>query len=316
MPTRILVVGPGRSGTSWTASTLGGTRGATVILEPDNFRVIPFGSKAFVGLGLAPVLAADDDGPPALRRLWDAAYGAPVQYMRGQQRVAEHLFARVTNDEHWRATAVGHPTISVRLRVVHALAVPRHLREPTRHRVVKSVRSQYMLEWLLANWSPRVVVCRRHPLDIVASRLALDFAVMPDTVMRNVYDEGFRRFGVEPPPDDPLLYHAWATGANMSVLEDAIRAHPEFLVVDHEDACADPAGRFRALAGELGLEWTEDDDARVVESNRPGTGYELNRVAADLPGSWRKRLAADDARAAAAVISRFPIAERYDLRVD
>jgi hypothetical protein len=315
----ILVVGPARSATSWTATTLGETRGASVLLEPDNVRRIPFASKAFVGQGLAPVLGAADPGPPALRRLWDAAYGAPVRYLRGQQRVADAFFARVSLDALWRSVSVVRPVVDPRLRVAHACAVPRHLRlrEPSRHRVVKSVRAQLMLEWVLANWSPRVVVCRRHPLDVVASRLEMDvFPIVPDAVMRHVYDVGMRRFGVEQPPADRVLHHAWSVGANMSVLDDAVRAHPEFAVVDHEDLCADPIGRFRALAGALGLDWMADDEARLVAADRPGTGFELNRVAADVPGSWRQRLPPEDARAAAAMLRKFPIAERYDLRVD
>ena len=52
-----------------------------------------------------------------------------------------------------------------------------------------------------------------------------------------------------------------------------------------------------------------------MASNRPGTGYELHRVQADLPGAWRRRLSPEDARTAAAVIAQLPIAERYDLEV-
>src|SRR6476619_2267651 len=98
----------------------------------------------------------------------------------------------------------------------------------------------------------------------------------------------------------------------MSALHDALVANPQFHVVDHEAMCADPIGRFRALADALGLDWSTQNDAALAASNRPGTGYELNRVQTDLPGAWRRRLSPEDARTAAGIIARFPIAEHYD----
>ncbi len=312
---RILVVGPGRSGTTWTATTLGTTPGAGFLLEPDGSNQFPFGAKSSVGLGVAPVLGPDDVGPPVLRRVWDVAYGAPVSYVRGQQRVAMWLHRGTSQKELWRANAPDVPKLSFRLRLVFALAVPRHLPDSPRHRVVKSIRSHFMLEWLLANWRPTVVVCRRHPLDVVASHMEMGFEPAPLYVSRIVSDEGERRFGVPVPPWQRVLHYAWSVGVIMSVLDEAIAAHPEFHVFDHEDVCVDPVGRFGTLARALGLEWTADDDARVTASNRPGTGYQLRRVAADLPGSWRDRLTPEDARDAAAVLAQFPIAARYDLTV-
>jgi hypothetical protein len=313
---RILVVGAARSATSWVAATLGSTAGAGFLLEPDEFSTSAFGARAAIGQGFVPVLDAADPGPPDLRRLWDAAFGAPVRFVRGQERVASWLFRGVSLDDEWRAMRADHPQVTLRLRVASFLAVPRHLGWAPEHRIVKSVRSNLMLEWLLANWSPTLVVCRRHPLDVLASRYDMHYPVPPVEVERGIRDEGERRFGVAAPSHAGMAHAAWWVGVEMSALEDAIRAHPDFLVVDHEDLCEDAVGRFRALAQELGLQWTEDDEAAVLASNRPGTGYERTRVAAGLPGAWRHRLPPEDARTAAAVLARFPIAERYDLRVD
>jgi hypothetical protein len=311
----VLVVGPARSATSWVAATLGSTAGAGFLLEPDEFSTSPFGARAAIGQGFIPVLDADDAGPPDLRRLWDAAFGAPVRYLRGQERIATRLFRGVSLDDLWRSMSDTDPRVSLRLRAVTSLAVPRHLGWSPRHRVVKSVRAQLMLEWVLANWSPRVVVCRRHPMDVIASRVAMRYPQPPDDVDRNVREEGERRFGIPPPVPRDVARAAWWLGVEMSVLDEALRSHPEFVVVDHEDLCEDAVGRYRALARELALDWTEDDEAAVLAANRPGTGYERTRVAADLPGAWRDRLSREDARAAAAMLTRFPIAERYDLTV-
>jgi hypothetical protein len=81
------------------------------------------------------------------------------------------------------------PKVSMRLRLAGALAVPRSLPVGTRHRVVKSVRSHFMVEWIHENWEPAVVVCRRHPLDVVASRLEMPYRLRPGGVDQVVRDE-------------------------------------------------------------------------------------------------------------------------------
>jgi len=310
------VVGPGRSGTSWVAATLGSTPGAAFLLEPDNPGRFAYALHAAVGLGSAPILAPGDDGPPALRRLWDAAFGAPVRYAPGQHRLATRLYDRAGQEERWRAQQVDDPRLSVRLRVSGALAVPRNLPVGTRHRVVKSIRSHYMLGWLTENWDPSVVVCLRHPLDVVASRLEMGYPIPPRTATRATSAEAGHRFGVEvPPSDDPVEFAAWSVGVQLSVYDEELAANPEYHLADHEALCRDPVGGFRTLAADVGLEWTVDDEARIVASNRPGSGYALHRVASDLPDAWRRRLSVDDARRAAGIVSRFPIAARYDLEV-
>ncbi len=313
---RILVVGPGRSGTSLSAATLGSTPGAGFLLEPDNPGLYPFAARAAVGAGSPPVLRPDEPGPPALRRLWDVAFGAPFRYVRGQQRVAVWLHSKSDGDERARMLHAEDPRLSMKLRVAAALAVPRNLPADTRHRIVKSIRSHYMLEWIVANWQPAVVVCRRHPLDIVASRLAMGYVPPAGGVTPTVRTEAQRRYGVNIPfTDDPVAAFAWGVAAGMSTLDDLLRAHPEFHVMDHDELCRDPVGGFRSLATSLGLDWTPANEAAVEASNRPGTGYELNRIAADLPGGWRRRLSTDDAHKAADAIAHFPIVARYDLEV-
>jgi len=173
-----------------------------------------------------------------------------------------------------------------------------------------------MVEWIVANWQPAVVVCRRHPLDVVASRMEMAQRVPIGHITPELRNEARRRYDIEiPAANDEVAVLAWRVGVQMSALHDALVANPQFHVIDHEAMCADPVGRFRALAGALGLDWSTENDAALVASNRAGTGYELHRIQADLPGAWRRRLSPDDARTAAAVIAQLPIAERYDLDV-
>jgi hypothetical protein len=98
----------------------------------------------------------------------------------------------------------------------------------------------------------------------------------------------------------------------MSVLDDARRAHPEFHLVEHQVVCEDPVGRFRELAGALGLEWSSGAEKFVAASNRPGGRWETNRVASEQKDRWRTRLSPDDIRSARHVLAQFPISTRYE----
>jgi hypothetical protein len=84
-------------------------------------------------------------------------------------------------------------------------------------------------------------------------------------------------------------------------------------VIDYESLCAAPALRLRELATSIGLDWGCESDRFVVEHERPGTGYEINRIASEQPGKWQTRLTPDAARTATRVTTQFPISERYDL---
>ena len=88
----------------------------------------------------------------------------------------------------------------------------------------------------------------------------------------------------------------------MSALDDACRAHPEFHVVDHEVLCRDPHAEYRKLFDAIGLDWSDEVESHNERANRPGAGYETNRIAGEQSGKWRERMAPDDA----AVIARFP----------
>ena len=268
-------------------------------------------------MGFAPVLGPDDPGPRHLRRLWDVAFGAPVHYVRGQQRVAAWLQKDVDEDERSRMLRVDDPKLSTRLRLAGALAVPRHLPHDTRHRVVKSVRAHNMVEWIVANWQPdrgrlpsSSARCRRQPDGVGGT------GCRSVRSHRRCATRRRRRYGVEiPAANDDVAVLAWRVGVQMSALYELLVAHPQFHAVDHEELCRDPVGRFRSLAAALGLDWSPENDAALVASNRPGTGYELNRIQADLPGAWRRRLS-PRMRARPPRSSRScPIAERYDLDV-
>jgi hypothetical protein len=105
---------------------------------------------------------------------------------------------------------------------------------------------------------------------------------------------------------------AWRAGLVMSRLEDACRANPEYHVVEHSRICEDPPARLHELVDAVGLTWTDETEAFVTGSNRPGSTWETSRVARDQRDRWRTRLTPEQAQAASRILAQFPIAARYE----
>jgi hypothetical protein len=121
-------------------------------------------------------------------------------------------------------------------------------------------------------------------------------------------------FGVGPPArDDRVTWAAWWVGTMMSALDRARDRDPSLVVADHERLCEDPVLELRAVVEGVGLQWTPAVEQLVVESNRPGSGYELTRIAADQPGKWRTLLTAEEAAHASEALAPFPVGARYEL---
>jgi hypothetical protein len=318
---RVLVVGHQRSGTSFTGQVLDATARASYVSEPDQIARHPFAMRALARRGTFPILRAGDAGWPDLVRLWDAAFGVgDVRMARGQQRAALLAFKRVpTLERHYAVTPTAR--IKVPLRVATTLAVPRHRAyadpDAIAHHVVKSVYGSCTVDWVAARWQAQVVVCMRHPLEVIASFVEVGLVRTTGRDLLEWMAPEARayardRYGVdEPTGDDPIPYVAWRVGFVMSWLDDARRAHPEYHVLEHEAMCDDPVGQFRSLVDAVGLEWTADTEALITSSNRPGTGFALQRVASEQRGRWRTRLTPAEVAAASRVLAQFPVGARY-----
>ncbi len=74
----------------------------------------------------------------------------------------------------------------------------------------------------------------------------------------------------------------------------------------HEQMCTDPEAEFRRLYAELDLDWNERATAKLAGNDRPGSGFDAQRVAADLPGNWRKRLTGVQTAELQRVLAWFP----------
>jgi hypothetical protein len=312
-PRRVLVVGAARSGTTWVGEVLGKTQGASYLHEPDSFDWVPFAARARAGLGLLPAVEPGDPAPRLYAKMWDAAFQARREALRND--VATRIYARIGENEKYKMLPPGGRR-SRRLRVVTRLAGPRYSARGAAHLVVKSVTVPLALEWIAARTGASVVLVRRNPLDVIASRVALGpmfLGNVLDYVDEQSVASRLARWNAPPRPaqTDRFANFVWMAGFTMSAYDEVAAAHPEFHVVDHESLCADPVRRFRRLVMQLGLDWTDDCEAYLHSSNTPGTGFETKRVAAELGGNWPMHLSAEQAATARRILSQFPIARLY-----
>jgi hypothetical protein len=173
---------------------------------------------------------------------------------------------------------------------------------------VKSVHASLAVEWIVPRWQPKVVVVLRDPLNVVASHRTLGWGASGlDT--HPLLHHGVARLPWVPPvePDaTPLERLAWQIGLFITALETAVHRNPDWLVVSHEELCADPPGGFTSLCAALGVPWTQEAADFLAASDRPGKGLETRRVAAEQPTNWTRQLTLDQVEEVTAVLCAFP----------
>jgi hypothetical protein len=302
--TRLLIAGVPRSGTTWVGQALGRTDGAVYVNEPDGDHD-PFAFRARVGRPFPPALAAGDLDPD-FERLFAGAFAGGRYAGTPRDRVARRLYRGVPIADRWRAWLDG--SVSPKLRLAAALAVPR-VAVPGEHPViVKSVRSELAMEWLVDRFEPRVLLVERNPLNVLASWVELEYARDPKEAAA-VAVHARRRWDVAPPrADEPRLVHqAFEYGVLAGALRESAARHDEWTVVRHEQLCVDPVTEFRALVAALGLTWNASVEEFLTESDREGTGYQTNRRARDQPERWRERLDAEQVETIRATLACFPV---------
>ncbi|HZB50868.1 MAG TPA: sulfotransferase, partial [Mycobacteriales bacterium] len=305
----VLVLGLPRAGATWVGQTLGLARGARLVNEPDNETNRPYAVRAKLPLGRYPVLGAGERAPRAYRTLWARAFAAADAAAGPRSRLAEAMLRRAGPTERWHAFCGDPPRASARLRVVSALAAAPPPGEPAEHVVVKSAHASFAAEWIAAEFRPRVVVVLRHPFNVVASWTDLGWGGCGLDRNPRIVERYLRRWDLPalPPSCSRLTRVSWEIGLHLTVLRSMAAEHPGWVAVRHEDLCLDPAGRLRALCAGAGLQWTEEAEVHLRQSNRPARGLVTMRVAAEQPDRWRHRLTAEQVREAAGTLERFPV---------
>jgi len=174
------------------------------------------------------------------------------------------------------------------------------------HVIVKSVFGSLSLPWIDHAFDPTMLVVWRHPLNTVSAWLERRWDTFATLQSSPALRARFEPTAAWPPPSGTgLRQAAWAVcAASVVVLEDA-SAHPDWIVVSHEQQCLDPVGEFRKLFDRVGLTWTTDVEHSIVAADAGGSGFDTIRRASEEPQRWRARLSADDQREILEMISTF-----------
>jgi hypothetical protein len=306
---RIFVIGPPRSGTTWVEQVLSRATSARVVHEPDNETCNPFALRAKTSLGRFPVLAPGDAAPPAYFDLWSRAFEGIGRAATARWLTAKALL-RTAEADLDAAFDQGEHRFSTRLRLVRAMAAlpPVSLAEAGATPVlVKSVHACLAAEWITELWRPKVVVVLRHPLNVVASHVALGWG--PSNLDYPFLHRGLARLPWVPavPAGATMLQRlAWQIGVFIAALQAAGKQHTDWLFVSHDDLCAEPAAGFESLCADLGVPWTDEAADFLAASDRPGKGLDTRRVTAEQPSNWTRQLTAAQVEDVVGVLSTFP----------
>jgi hypothetical protein len=279
-----------------------------MIYEPDNEWPNPFALRAKLPLGRFPALHEDEVAPRDYERLWERTFAG-----RWQGRIRWSMARRFdqgerTMEQLWRAMCEPRePRLSFRLRVLTRLARPPSTRQQGNVVLVKSVHAPLALEWIDARFHPRIVAVLRHPLNVIAAWMDLGWDGCALEENPRVHQRFGQRWGLPrlEPGSSALQRVAWEIGLITTALHAGVERHPDWVVASHESLCLDPQGGFTRLYQQLGFTWSKQVERFLVESNRPGTGYEVSRLAADQPESWRRRLTPDQVATSWSVLSAF-----------
>lgn len=178
--------------------------------------------------------------------------------------------------------------------------------------IVKSVHAVGAASWLSAHFNLNVLWIRRHPLAILASWLRMQ---LPDR-------HRFSLAGYFPAlggSHSTRLSEADIQSVNvlaalLKVQQMQIQDNPEWIIEDFENLCLDPQLSFQALFKEIGVAWSPACEASLQASQKPGSGFQTNRIAQQQTNKWTSELEPELISHAYEVFSALQIEPYWDNR--
>jgi hypothetical protein len=289
--TRLLIVGTGRSGKTWTGSGLALAENAEYLDEPDNQFLVPyaFGVKRRSQHRVYPFLSPGDEAP-GYEELWDHAFhrrdsAGPYHLKSLRQPVSTFLlqgggarFSRLLHlGRSTASTLYGQRTAPVRLALAEKLALPKTPSTEAEDIIVASAYAHLSAEWIAERCQASVVIVRRDLRSVLASWITQRWLEASDAPALEEVDPGVlsafsqrEQVALPGPEAPPIVRAAWLLGFLSHSLRELAQRHPEWPVVDYEELVSDPHTAFPRVAAQVGLEWTSDS-ARKLESRRAFT---------------------------------------------
>jgi len=294
-PRNVLIAGVPRSGTTWIGKTLGEAPGVRYLHEPDNWRVDPMAWIGMRGTGSRPSYSVGERAPD-YHRMWELAFagGWPEDNAR-----IDELLRLARSQRLPRALRL------ILLRRAARAAI-RQASTSDERIVIKSVFATLTVEWIASEFDTEVVIVWRHPLNIVPSWIERGWTDARAMASAPAFKERFDGSGVWPPPvADDVQGVAWAVCAYSTMMIETAARNDAWPLISHERLSMEPIAGFRELFARLDIPWTSSVEAAILGANRPGSGFETNRIAADEAMRWRARLSSEDQARAVDIVRTF-----------
>jgi len=194
------------------------------------------------------------------------------------------------------------------------LSEGRHFRSKRRagaRALVKDPLALFSAEWLAANFAMRVVILIRHPAAFAASLKRLDWKfpfcelLAQPELMRNhlsSFAEEIHHFDEH--EQDIIDQAALVWKLSHHVIARYCESHPDWIFLRNEDLSRAPVDGFRALAGSLGIPWSDVLEERVRQYSDPsnpvdapdGVVFQLKRDSRSNIDAWKRHLSPEEVR--------------------
>lgn len=276
-------------------------------MEPDSHTINFMAVQAKSGLGGFPVLRARDHAP-AYEEMWERIFDGrwPLQSDPAQVVCERDMLQR--NPQSLERLLLDEAALEgiVQDQRMHlGFHLPPEDREPPT--VIKSVTLSLALDWF--NWrfpGCSMVVVERHPLDVVASRLANGFDDVAPLAAGWREHCGVPDLPAYEPDSSASLTErtAWLV-ATLYTVQSYWADRIGLRRVRHEEVCADPKSTLQPVIKSLELRFPQAADELIEATNRPGHGFEIERVRSQTPYSARKSLSSSQRTTIRRVFEQF-----------
>lgn len=173
--------------------------------------------------------------------------------------------------------------------------------------LLKDPFAVFSTPWFALRLHSRVVITVRHPAAFASSLKRLNWFfnfedLLAQPLLMRDHLEPYRQEMQAVKADDVIAQAALLWKMIYHSVHVTHKAHPEFLVVRHEDLSRDPLPRYRALYTDLGLEFSGRVEKTILTSSSSENPRELSRkqvfdTKLDSRASvdnWKRRLTAEE----------------------
>ena len=313
----ILISGVPRSGTTWVGEILSSARGAELIIEPDNEKTSILARAYKVHEHRFPSISINESHP-CFEELWEIAFFCPVASFLSRSWLTRMLYGPRSARERYvlaKTNVLSDKKDFSRGKISRKFVkkVVSHVKkwQIKKTRVVKSGLNVLCIEWVVQLIRPTaVVILRRHPFGVIDSwrRLRMPDATRIDHLGYSWLEENSKtpRIVFEK-RSDIFVRMCLQLGYLYNYLDHILTCHPEWIVVHHEDLCADPKQQFRKLFDRCGLDWDHGIEVAIATHNREGRGFKPLRLASKEIGKWRDRFTPEEFEIGKEILGAFEI---------